>query len=287
MGGALAGHLVGKHALTVLDLDRALVDSFVERGARAAESPADLAQNCDYVFLCLPRSSDVRKVLFGRNGLMETLRPGSVVIDQTSGQPGETRGFAQTLQERGVALVDAPVSGAMATAIAGTISVIASGPQPAFERVRTLLNDISLNVFYVGEVVGSGQTMKSVNNMMNASCRLGTLELVALGRKFGLSLEVMIEACNATTARNFTTRGMLPAIAEGRQSTNFGLALQIKDCNQAVALGHDKGVSMPLSSLVCGMLQIGLNTLGPGAQLEQMIGVVESMANAHFVQKNS
>ncbi|MCW5666257.1 MAG: NAD(P)-dependent oxidoreductase [Piscinibacter sp.] len=282
MGGALASHLVRKHALGVLDLNPAVVASFVERGARAAENGADLARRSEVVLLCLPRSADVRNALFGPNGLAEGLLPGSVVIDQTSGLPSETREFARLLQARGVTLLDAPVSGAMATAVAGTVSIIASGERAAFERVRPLLTDMSPNLFYVGETVGNGQTMKAVNNMMNASCRLATLELVALGRKSGLSLETMIEALNATTARNFTTQGMLPAIAQGRQSTKFGLALQVKDVNQAVAMGGERGVTMPLCSLAAGMLQIGLNTLGPGSQLEQMIGVVEGMAATRF-----
>lgn len=278
MGGALASHLVRKHALNVLDLNPVAVASFVERGARAAANGADLARHSDVVLLCLPRSSDVRQALFGAGGVAEGLLPGAVVIDQTSGLPSETREFAQLLAQRGVTLLDAPVSGAMATAIAGTVSILASGDRPTFDRVRSLLTDESPNVFYVGEAVGNGQTMKAVNNMMNASCRLATLELVATGRKAGLSLASMIEALNATTARNFTTNGMLRAIAEGRQSTKFGLALQVKDVYQAIAMGAEKGVTMPLCSLAAGMLEIGLNTLGEGAQLEQMIGVVESMA---------
>jgi 3-hydroxyisobutyrate dehydrogenase len=278
MGGALASHLVKKHTLTVLDLNRDAVASFVQRGAHGAHSGADLARRCEIVLLCLPRSSDVHKVLFGPNGLAEGLSPGTVVVDQTSGQPSETREFARALEARGVKLLDAPVSGAMATAIAGTVSVIASGHRASFDRVRPVLTDISPNVFYVGETVGNGQTMKAVNNMLNAGCRLATLELVAMGRKCGLSLETMIEALNATTGRNFTTQGMLPAIAEGRQSTKFALALQVKDAYQAIGMGADQGVTMPLCSLAAGMLQIGTNTLGPTAQLEQIIGVVESMA---------
>ena len=287
MGGALASHLVRKHALNVLDLNPAAVASFVERGARAAENGADLARRSEVVLMCLPRSADVRQALFGPNGLAEGLLPGTVVIDQTSGLPSETREFARLLDERGVKLLDAPVSGAMATAIAGTVSIIASGDRHTFDAVRPVLVDMSPNVFYVGETVGNGQTMKAVNNMMNASCRLATLELVAVGRKAGLSLEAMIEALNATPARNFTTQGMLRAIAEGRQSTKFGLALQVKDMYQAIAMGAERGVTMPTCSVAAGLLQIGLNTLGEGSQLEQMIGVVESMAGTRFAAPNA
>ncbi|HEX7908653.1 MAG TPA: NAD(P)-dependent oxidoreductase [Paraburkholderia sp.] len=283
MGGALARHLIGKFPLSVFDLSQKAVESFVELGATAATTPAELARNSDVILLCLPRSSDVQAVLFGPSGVAEGLSAGKIVVDQTSGVPSETRGFARQLEEMGVSLFDAPVSGAMATAIAGTISIIASGPQDAFQKALPVLQSISPNVFHCGERVGNGQTMKTVNNMMNVSCRLATLEVVAMGRKFGLPLEVMTKAINATTAQNYTSQGMLPAIAEGRQSTKFWLALQVKDIHQAIGLAAEQKVPMPIGGAARSILQIGLNSLGKDAQLEQMIGVIESMADTKFV----
>ena len=282
MGGALARHLVAKHELTVLDLNRAAVAAFEQLGAVAAGTSKDLARNCEIVLLCLPRSADVERVLFGPDGLTEGLSAGTIVIDQTSGIPDETRRFARLLAERGVSMLDAPVSGAMATAIAGTVSIIASGPKDVFEKAAPILKDISPNVFHCGERVGNGQTMKSVNNMMNAGCRLATLEAVAMGRRYGVPLEAMTEALNHTMGRNFTTQGMLIAIAEGRQSTNFRLALQLKDENQALSMGILEGAPTPLSDIVRGLLQVGVNSLGENAQLEEMIGVIESMAGTRL-----
>ncbi len=283
MGGALARHLVGKHSLTVFDLNPSVVASFVEQGAKSAATCAELARECDVVLLCLPRSSDVKQVLFGPDGLAQGLARGAIVIDQTSGVPGETHGFAQRLADQGVLMLDAPVSGAMATAIAGTISIITSGPRAVFDQVSPLLRQISPNVFYCGERVGNGQTMKAVNNLMNVGCRLATLETVALGRKLGLPLEAMTEALNHTTGRTFTSQVMLPNIAAGRTSTKFHLALQVKDMNQAIMLGTSQGVPMPFAGVGRGLLQVALNTLGPQAQLEEIIGEVERMAGTRFV----
>ncbi|MFL9942363.1 NAD(P)-dependent oxidoreductase [Paraburkholderia graminis] len=283
MGGALARHLIGKFPLSVFDLNKKAVDSFVELGAAAAATPAELARNSDLILLCLPRSSDVHAVLFGPDGVAQGLSAGKIVIDQTSGVPAETRAFARQLEQTDVSVFDAPVSGAMATAIAGTISIIASGPRDAFERALPVLQSISPNVFHCGERVGNGQTMKTVNNMMNVSCRLATLEIVAMGRKLGLPLELMTQAINATTARNYTSQGMLPAIAEGRQSTKFWLALQVKDIHQAISLAAGQKVPMPIGGAARSLLQIGLNSLGKDAQLEQMIGIIESMADTRFV----
>ncbi|MBK9607828.1 MAG: NAD(P)-dependent oxidoreductase [Betaproteobacteria bacterium] len=286
MGGSLARHLVGKYSLTVLDLHRPAVAAFEQLGAGSAASPADLARRSDLVLLCLPRSSDVERVIFGPGGLAEGLAPGAAVVDQTSGIPEQTRDFARRLAECGVGMIDAPVSGAMATAAAGTISIIASGPLSTFRTAEPVLRAISANVFHCGERVGNGQTIKSINNLMNVGCRLSTLETVAMGRKLGLSLASMIEALNATTARNYTTQGMLPAIAAGRQSTKFALALQVKDMHQAMTLGEGK-VPMPIATASRGLLQIALNMLGQDAQLEQIIGFVESMAATRFVDRGA
>lgn len=282
MGGTLARHLVGKYPLSVLDINKAAVAAFEELGAQGFASAAQLARNCDIVLLCLPRSTDVERVIFGPAGLAEGLGGGAIVVDQTSGVPSATREFARRLGDIGVSMLDAPISGAMATAVAGTISIITSGPRDTFEKALPVLKSISANVFYCGERVGNGQTMKAVNNMMNVGCRLATLEAVAMGRKYGLTLEAMTEALNSTTGRNYTTQGMLPAIAQGRQSTKFALALQLKDMDQALELGLEHGVPMPMASVGRALLQIAVNTLGENAQLEQIIQVIASMAGTRL-----
>lgn len=282
MGGTLARHLVGKYPLSVLDINKAAVAAFEELGAQGFASAAQLARNCDIVLLCLPRSTDVERVIFGPAGLAEGLGGGAIVVDQTSGVPSATREFARRLGDIGVSMLDAPISGAMATAVAGTISIITSGPRDTFEKALPVLKSISANVFYCGERVGNGQTMKAVNNMMNVGCRLATLEAVAMGRKYGLTLEAMTEALNSTTGRNYTTQGMLPAIAQGRQSTKFALALQLKDMDQALELGLEHGVPMPMASVGRALLQIAVNTLGENAQLEQIIQVIAAMAGTRL-----
>ena len=282
MGGTLARHLVGKYPLSVLDINKAAVAAFEELGAQGFASAAQLARNCDIVLLCLPRSTDVERVIFGPAGLAEGLGGGAIVVDQTSGVPSATREFARRLGDIGVSMLDAPISGAMATAVAGTIAIITSGPRDTFEKALPVLKSISANVFYCGERVGNGQTMKAVNNMMNVGCRLATLEAVAMGRKYGLTLEAMTEALNSTTARNYTTQGMLPAIAQGRRSTKFALALQLKDMDQALELGLEHGVPMPMASVGRALLQIAVNTLGENAQLEQIIQVIAAMAGTRL-----
>ena len=132
MGGALARRLMLSHKLRVYDLQPDVVSDFAENGAIPAQSPVAMARECDVVLLCLPRSADVREAIFGEGGLIEGLEPGKIVIDQTSGDPDETRAMAAELAEKGITMVDAPVSGGPAGAHAGTIAIIAYSSERPF-----------------------------------------------------------------------------------------------------------------------------------------------------------
>ena len=284
LGSELARRFVAAHQLCVWDLNAAAAGQFEKIGVRVAPSAAQLARECEVILLCLPRSSDVRQLIFAPGGLAEGLSPGKLVIDQTSGIPRETKDMAQQLASRGVAMIDAAVSASPHVVAQGTATLMTSGPDAAYERALPILRVITQTIYRCGTRVGDGQAMKMVNNAMNAGCRLGTLEVVALGRKAGLSLECMTDVLNKGGGRNQTTEKMLPAIAQGKSSTNFALSLMLKDVNQAVTLGMETGVPLPITNVVRGLLQMGANTLGPDARLEDMIGLIESMNATRLAQ---
>ena len=279
MGGALARHLVGKYSLTVWDLNTAACAAFKDLGATVAPTAAELARLCDIVLLCLPRSSDVHKLMFSPGGLAEGLSAGKLVVDQTSGVPGETVAIARTLAERGIDMIDAPVSGGVVGAAAGTITIMASGPQAQYDRAVPVLSTISSNVFRCGERVGDGQAMKLVNNLLSAGCRLATLEIVAMGKKQGLSLATMVNVINKASGRNRTTKVTLQGLVDGNPAVaNFAMALMLKDVSQSADLGMACGVPTTMANIVRGLLQIGVNTLGHDAQFDRVMELMESMA---------
>ncbi|MEJ8850755.1 NAD(P)-binding domain-containing protein [Variovorax rhizosphaerae] len=284
MGGALARHLVGKYPLTVWDLNSASCAAFKELGATVAPTAAELARQCDIILLCLPRTSDVHKLMFSPGGLAEGLSAGKLVVDQTSGVPGETVAIAKVLAKRGIEMIDAPVSGGVVGAAAGTITIMASGPQAQYDRALPVLNTISSNVFRCGERVGDGQAMKLVNNLLSAGCRLAALEVVALGRKLGLSLAAITGAINSGSACNRTTKVTLQSIVDGKAAvSNFAMALMLKDINQSIQLGKVCGVPTTLANSVRGLLQIGVSTLGKDVQFDRVMNLIESMADTHIV----
>jgi len=282
MGGALARRLMLSHKLRVYDLRPDVVSDFAENGAIPAQSPAAMARECDVVLLCLPRSADVREAIFGEGGLIEGLEPGKIVVDQTSGDPDETRAMAAELAEKGITMVDAPVSGGPAGAHAGTIAIIAAGPMETFEKVKPVYESISPNVFHCGEI-GSGHVIKLVNNTIAACNRIAALEAAAMGRKYGLSLAKMTEVINKSSGRNSTTEGAFPKMLEGQPTSDFGMALMLKDVTLATQLGVKCGAPMLVANLVRGMLQTHLHDQGPDAKMDNSTPCIEKAADMKFL----
>jgi 3-hydroxyisobutyrate dehydrogenase len=277
MGGALVRRLMLSRTVRVLDIRREAVDALTGEGAKPAEDGASLARACDVVMLCLPKSADVRSAIFGPAGLAEGLSAGKIVVDQTTGHPNETRAIAAELAEIGVTLIDAPVSGGTRGAVAGTIAIMVGGPLEAFEKVKPILEAISPNIVHCGGV-GNGHVVKLVNNTIAACNRIGMLEAVAMGRKYGLSLQTMSDVINKASGRSGATERVLPAIIEGKASTNFQMGLMLKDVSLATQLGIDCGAPMFLGNVVRGLLQHAVADRGLGANLDEIISVVEKMA---------
>lgn len=281
MGGALARRLQLSRPLHVFDLNAEAVASLVADGATAAASPAALAAACDVVMLCLPRSSNVQAAIFGEGGLAEGLKPGSIVIDQTSGDPGETRRMAADLAARGIHMIDAPVSGGAAGAEAGTIAIMVGGEAEHIGRVRRVLEDISPNVFVCGGI-GAGQVMKLINNMVSATIRFVTLEGVAMGVRNGLDLQTMTDVLNSGGARNKASERLLPSVMRGEPDSFFLLSLMLKDLNLATRLAVDSGVPLQFGQVTRAMLQTASNAFGPEANYFDITRLVASQAGIAF-----
>lgn len=282
MGGALAAHLTKGFDLRVLDRNPDGVAALVAKGALMARTGAELARDCDILMLCLPRTSDVREAIFRPDGLAEALTPGKLVIDQTSGIPGQTAEIAADLAAMGVLMLDAPLSGGIPAAQAGMVTIMASGPDAAWGMGEPVLRAMTAKVYRCSDRVGDGQAMKLVNNAIGMGFRVNALELVALGRKAGLGLAPMVVRLNAGPAANFTTRHMLVGLVEGRSTTNFALALMAKDMAEAMALGLATGAAMPITGATRAMVQMGLALMGPQAKLDDVIALTGQLAGVEM-----
>jgi 3-hydroxyisobutyrate dehydrogenase len=282
MGGLMAAHLTRDHELWIFDLNPAACAALRDKGAKPVSALADLASACDVVIMCLPRTSDVQKALFGPHGMAPYLRENTLIIDQTSGRPMETAGIAARLAKQGVDMVDAPISGGVVQAREGRVTIMASGPDKAWLKAKPILDSMTSKVMRSSSRVGDAQALKLVNNAMGACYRMATLELVALASKLGLSLARMAPLLDQAPSASFTTRHMLPARLERRATTDFSLALMVKDMNEAAALGLHTGVPMPITGITRSMMQIGLNTIGQDARLESIFELVENLTGGSF-----
>ncbi|MFZ3237957.1 MAG: NAD(P)-dependent oxidoreductase, partial [Stellaceae bacterium] len=211
MGGALARRLLRQHKMRVFDLRPEVVARFADAGAVPTQSAQALARESDMVMTCLPTSAEVRDVLFGEGRVAEVLRPGQIFADMTTGDPNETREMAKRLAEKGVQMIDAPVSGGPHGANAGTIAIMVGAPADVFAKVKPIFETISPNIFHTGDV-GTGHVMKLVNNVISAGVRAVTFEALAMGIKNGLSLETCTAVLQKGSGRSAATELALPKL---------------------------------------------------------------------------
>jgi 3-hydroxyisobutyrate dehydrogenase len=242
MGGPLARRLQQEYPLAVYDRSAAAVERLVEAGATARSSASQVAAECDVTVLCLPTSDHVRSAIFDVDGVAAGAKPGSLIVDQTTGDPTITRAMAAEIAERGLELIDAPVSGGPWGAEQGTIAIMVGATHSQFETVGPILRTISPNVFHAGGV-GAGHVIKLVNNMMAGVNRAVTLEGLALAAKSGVDAERALEIMLASSGRNFFMETFVRShILSGKLGSGFTLGLAHKDVRLACRLGLDSGV---------------------------------------------
>ncbi len=283
MGGALASRLQLTHQLRVYDRSEAALNRLAGEGATAVGDAAALAKACDVVILCLPTSEHVRSALFGADGLAGDLRPGTLVIDQTSGDPTATRAMAAELAHHDIDLIDAPVSGGTKGAQAGTISIMVGASDDQFSRATEVLSAISPNIFHAGDV-GAGHAMKLVNNVISGAQRLLTLEGLALAAKNGVTPAKAVEILKAGGARNsYMEKVLEPNVLQGNLAMNFTLGLAHKDVRLACQLAMDSDVPMFYGNVTREMLQVCINEMGRDAQVDTAALVIDRLAGTHVV----
>ena len=278
MGGALARRLALTHPLRVFDLRPEAMQALAEQNCTPVQSAAALGAECGTVLTCLPTSDDVRRAVFGPGGLAEGMSAGGIILDQTTGDPNATRAMAAELAERGIRLIDAPVSGGRQGADAGTIAIMVGADDADYAEVLPMLHAISPNVFHCGGI-GTGHVMKLVNNVVAASAYAVSCEAVAMGVKNGLEFSKAVEVLNKGSGRTYMSEVMLAAQVEGPHPFGFGLALMHKDVRLATQLGSDSAAPMFVSNVVRELHQASLAHLGREADVTELLRTVERNAD--------
>ncbi|MET8944163.1 NAD(P)-dependent oxidoreductase [Streptomyces sp. NPDC004542] len=251
-------------ALSVFDVDADAVRGVAEEtGAMPLASTAEAAA-ADVVVLMLPDSAIVAKVLGdvdAPGSLAHALRPGTLLIDMGSSSPEATASHADALAGRGVTVVDAPVSGGPRKAVDGTLTIMMGGTETGCRRALPILRTMGTSVTYVGPA-GSAHALKSLNNLLSAIGLVGAIEVLTVGKRFGLDPRVMLGVINQSTGRNQSTEVKVePQILDGGRNVGFSLPLTVKDISTALGLAHSQNVATPLSETCVELCRTALAAL--------------------------
>jgi 3-hydroxyisobutyrate dehydrogenase-like beta-hydroxyacid dehydrogenase len=251
MGAPMAGHLAAAgYPLSVHDINNNHVNSFSLKypDVRIGASPQEVAEHSDIVITMLPSGKYVQEVSLGKQGLIHGLAAGAVVLDTSSSEPWLTTGTARVLAEQGIDMVDAPVSGARPGAEKAELVFMAGGEQATIARVTPLLNVMGKHIFHLGPV-GSGHSMKCINNLITALTFMATAEGLSIGKKAGLDPEVMIDVINHSTGMSWISQTQFRQHIFNRTFDDaFRLGLMVKDIGIARQLADKLELPLELSA---------------------------------------
>ncbi|HEY3110553.1 MAG TPA: NAD(P)-dependent oxidoreductase, partial [Chloroflexota bacterium] len=233
---------------------RAKVDRLAAEGAAPAGSAAELAADCDLVLSCLPLPGDVESVYLGDGGVVAAARAGAVLCDMSTIDPTTHRRIAAVAAARRLDYLDAPVSGGTSGARDATLAIMVGGTPTGFERARPVFEAMGKSIYHVGPV-GSGATVKLINQMMGAICHLGVVEGLVLGTKAGIDPALLFEIVSSSSGGSKALGGAAPNVLTRNFEPGFTIDLQHKDVSLAVELARQLGVRTLAGALAEQVIQ--------------------------------
>jgi len=241
--------------------------SFDLNGSGNCKTAAEAARHSQILITMVPDGKAVRKAVLAA---LPGLSPGSIVIDMSSSDPATTRELGALLKQKGVRMLDAPVSGAKARAADGTLALMVGGDKALLERVRPVLSKLGSEIFHTG-ALGSGHATKALNNYLGAAGTIAGFEALLVGEKFGLDPKVLIDVINASTGKNSTTERKIPQqVFTGAFASGFQLALMTKDVGIAREIARAAGVEAPYLGNTLKIWRDALSRLPAGADHTEM-----------------
>lgn len=265
MGGAIGTRLLETgNQLTVFDLDADKVAELVALGAMAARSAADAAAAADYVITSLNSSHIVGLATFGKDGIAEGAKQGTIIIDMSSIAPDATREYAQKAGEKGLAWVDSPLSGGAPKALIGELTLMAGGSAEDVAKAHNVLKHVASNYTHMGPS-GAGQTTKMINQVLCGLGFLAVAEATQLALDAGVDAEKIPQALKGGRADSALLQEYLPRFATKDYRRTGRIDNMVKDLNMVNDLARQTGTSMPMTAL-CGEIHRMLTAAGLGGE---------------------
>jgi 3-hydroxyisobutyrate dehydrogenase len=251
MGAPMAGHLVAAgHDVTIFNRTQEKADAWAARhGGRSAPTPAAAAEGADAVFTCVGADHDLAAVTLGDDGCFRAMRSGALFVDHTTVSAQIARKLAGEGHERGLLVVDAPVSGGQAGAENGTLSIMCGGTHEAVERARPLMDAYAARIVHVGEA-GAGQTTKMCNQIAIAGAIQGVAESLRFAQAAGLDTAKVFEAISAGAAGSWQMQNRWATMARDEFDFGFAIDWMRKDLGLALQEARSNGATLPVAALV-------------------------------------
>ena len=286
MGKPMARNLLkAGYPLTVYNRSNDPVEALVAEGAVAAASPQDVAAGADIIVTIVTDTPDVQQVLLGESGAIHALTQDSIVIDMSTISPTATREMADIIQEKGAAMLDAPVSGGEGGAIAGTLSIMVGGEEAVFNRCLPVFETLGKNIVHVGQS-GAGQLTKLCNQIAVAVTNLAMSEALIFGAKAGLDLKKMQHAIQGGAAGSWQLSNLAPRVLERDFAPGFMVKLQQKDLRLVLQEADRLKLSLPATGLVHHLFH-ALESRGGGDEGTQaLVKVLEQLGGVEVKQEN-
>ena len=254
MGKPMAKNLVkAGYEVWVNNRSRASMDELAACGAHAG-TRQELAENCDVIITMLPNGPQVKEVMLGKDGVAQYMHVGQIFVDASSVSPVASKELAAALAEKGIEMLDAPVSGGEPKAIDGTLSFMVGGKQEIFDRCKDVLGAMGSSVTRCGDV-GAGNTTKLANQIVVACNIQAVAEAFTLAQKAGVDPELVFQAIRGGLAGSTVMDAKGPMMIAGNDKPGFKIDLHIKDLNNALDCAHTVGAPVPMTAAVQEIMQ--------------------------------
>jgi len=287
MGKPMAMNLLkAGYSLTVYDIRPEPLKQVVAAGAQQGKSSMDVAQKSEVVITMLPNSPDVKDAVLGEEGVLDGAKPGTILIDMSSIAPLVSKEVSSKLAEKGVEMLDAPVSGGEPKAIDGTLSIMVGGKKEVFEQVKDILKVMGASAVLVGDI-GSGNITKLANQIIVALNIAAMSEAMVLATKAGVDPEKVYKAIRGGLAGSSVLDAKVPLALDGNFKPGFRIELHIKDLQNALDTAHEVGVPVPLASGVMEIMQALKVDGKAGDDHGGIIQFYEKLAKVQVRQQNS
>lgn len=275
VGAKLAGSLLRNgHDLTVRALDKTLAEPFLAQGAKWADSPAEMARNCDLVITCLPSPAAVRAVMEGEDGILSALGPGKIWAEMSTNDAGEVKRLARLVTGTGATAIECPVSGGCHRAATGNISIFAGCDRATFERMLPILTTLGRRVLHTGEI-GTASTLKVMTNYLATANLLTLCEALVTMKAAGMDLSTTYEAIIISSGTSFVAETEGQVILNGSRDIEFTMDLVLKDIGLFQKIAEDHGIALEISPLMIDMFRDGQKRYGERANSDDIIRRLE------------